>query len=338
MSIGMHTLKSDYFLTASRNAASGINFMNQVSRRMAHAILICQSAANQHSELIPGHKHCDVSQGHLFQNYTISTYKTMVEDGDTHQIWQKHLVEWGLQFPSLLHLILSLSALHLASENPESREQYLKQADDHFTFGMRSVTGVLSQLDEDNCQKIYMAAVIICFVYFGRGPRPGEYLVFSQDGPAEWLVLMRGVRLILQTYHAQVFSGILEPNSGGREYILSPEMRSELHEIMREVYSRRSAGSSGVSLMDVLIGWLYRLPEGMVALLEEKEPHALVVLAYWAVMLLYMESAWFMRGWAEHVLLGISSSLHLDFRPWIEWPLRRMRSAGVDNSFGRLIS
>lgn len=295
----------------------------------------------------------------------------MVEDGDTHQIWQKHLVEWGLQFPSLLHLILSLSALHLASENPESREQYLKQADDHFTFGMRSVTGVLSQLDEDNCQKIYMAAVIICFVYFGRGPRPGEYLVFSQDGPAEWLVLMRGVRLILQTYHAQVFSGILEPNSGGREDILTPEMRSELHEhtvhieavsrliesqimdsakcamyqsviqnlleIMREVYGRRSAGSSGVGLMDVLIGWLYRLPEGMVALLEEKEPHALVVLAYWAVMLLYMESAWFMRGWAEHVLLGISSSLHLDFRPWIEWPLRRMRSADVHNSFGRLI-
>lgn len=296
---------------------------------------------------------------HLFHHYTISTYKTMVEDGDTHQIWQKHLVEWGLQFPSLMHLILSLSALHLASASPASREQYLQQADDHFTFGIRSVTAVLSQLDEGNCQKIYMAAVIICFVYFGRGPRPGEYLIFSQEGPAEWLVLMRGVKLILQSYHAKVFSGVLEPKADAKEYILTPEMRSELHEhtvhteavsrlieheitdpvkcamyqstihnlleVMREVYGRRSRGSSGVALMDVLIGWLYRLPQGMVALLGEKEPYALVVLAYWAVMLLYMESAWFMRGWAEHVLLGISTSLDCDLRPWIEWPLRRMR-------------
>lgn len=79
MSIGMHTLKSDYFLTASRNAASGINFMNQVLRRLAHSILIWQSAANQHSELIPGHKHCDVSQGHLFQATTVPSSERSID-------------------------------------------------------------------------------------------------------------------------------------------------------------------------------------------------------------------------------------------------------------------
>lgn len=46
--------------------------------------------------------------------------------------------------------------------------------------------------------------------------------------------------------------------------------------------------------MDVLIGWIYRLPEEIIGSLERKEPHALVILAHWAVLLKSMNSAWFM--------------------------------------------
>lgn len=295
---------------------------------------------------------------HLFHNYTISTYQTMVEDGDRNGIWQNHLVQWGMEFPSILHLILALSALHLAYKNPESRDKYIQQADNHFTFGVRTVTSVLSQLNAENCQKIYMAAVLVCFIYFGRGPRPGEYLIFSDAGAAEWQVLMRGVRTIVSSYHAKVFSGILEPKAEEMEPFLSDAMRIELHEhtihvealqrlidqeitdestrtmyrhainnlleIMREAYENRSIGDPGVGLMHLLIGWLYRLPGELVGLLEHKEPRALVILAYWAVMLKYMDSVWFMKGWAEHVLLGISACLQQEYRPWIEWPLRRV--------------
>jgi hypothetical protein len=280
----------------------------------------------------------------------------MVEDVDRNGIWQNHIVQWGMEFPSILHLILALSALHLAYKNPESREKYIQQADDHFTFGVRTVTSVLSQLNADNCQKIYMAAVLICFNYFGRGPRPGEYLIFSDAGAGEWQVLMWGVKTIVMSYHAKVFSGILEPNVDEKEPVLSDSMRIELHEhtihvealqrlieqettdeadramytkaisdllnIMREVYEKRSIGDPGVGLMHLLIGWLYRLPEELVSLLEQKEPRALVILAYWAVMLKYMDSVWFMKGWSEHVLSGISGYLQPGYRPWIEWPLR----------------
>lgn len=295
----------------------------------------------------------------LFHNYTISTYQTMSNDGDRNGVWQNHLVQWGMEFPSILHLILALSALHLAYKNPESRDKYIQQADNHFTFGVRTVTSVLSQLNADNCQKIYKAAVLVCFIYFGRGPRPGEYLIFSDAGPAEWKVLMGGVRSIVFSYHAKVYSGILEPKPEEIEPFLSEAMRIELHEHtihvealqrlveqeitdetqrvmyekaiedllekMREVYEKRSIGDPGVGLMHLLIGWLYRLPEEMVGLLERKEPRALVILAYWAVMLKFMDSAWFMKGWSEHVLEGISGCLQPEYRPWIEWPFRRVK-------------
>ncbi|KAF3384905.1 hypothetical protein F1880_002375 [Penicillium rolfsii] len=293
---------------------------------------------------------------HLFHNYTISTYQTMVDDHDANGVWQDHIVQWGMEFPSILHLILALSAIHLAYKNPESRDKYIQQADSHFTFGVRTVTSVLSQLNADNCQKIYMAAVLICFNYFGRGPRPGEYLIFSDFGVAEWQVLMRGVKTIVMSYRDKVFTGILEPHVDKTKPALSDAMRIELHEhtihveafhrvveqeimdepgrtmysnaikdlleIMREVYEKRSIGVLGVGFMHLLIGWLYRLPEELVGQLEHKEPHALVLLAYWAMILKNMDSVWFMKGWSEHVLSGISGCLQREYRPWIEWPLR----------------
>lgn len=263
----------------------------------------------------------------------------MVEDSDRNGFSQNHIVQWGIEFPSIMHLILALSALHLAYNYPESRDRYIHQADNHFKFGVQMVTSVLSQLNAGNCQKIYMAAVLICFTYFGRGPRPGEYLIFSDAGAAEWQVLLRGVRTIVSSYHAMVFRGILEPKGEETEGVLSDSMRIELHEHathletvhrlieqdttdetnramykavindllekMREVYEKRSMGDPGVGLMHLVMGWLYRLPEDLVRQLEQKEPRALVVLAYWAVMLKYMDGVWFMKGWAEHILSGI---------------------------------
>ncbi|KOS38555.1 hypothetical protein ACN38_g10611 [Penicillium nordicum] len=300
----------------------------------------------------------------LLHHYTIDTYQTMTSGPDPHNVWQKHLVQWGIELPYILHLVLALSALHLAHERPDLQDQYIQQADNHFSFGVRSVTSVISELDADSCQKVYMSAVMICFIYFGRGPRPGEYLIFSDSGPAEWLVLMRGVRLIVTSHHANVFSGILAPGPNGRSRDLSAEMHIKLHEhtvhteavqrlverdiaddeirgrylasienlfeIMREVYERRSGGSTGVGLMDLLMGWFYRLPEEMISSLERKEPHSLVILAYWVVLLKYMDSAWFMDGWAEHMLSGISTYLREDFHQWIEWPLKQVYQTQIE--------
>ncbi|CAP97064.1 hypothetical protein EN45_083310 [Penicillium chrysogenum] len=300
----------------------------------------------------------------LLHHYTIDTYQTMTSSPDLQTMWQKTLVQWGIEFPYILHLILALSALHLAHEQPYLQEKYIQQADVHFSFGVRSVTSVFSELNADNCQRVYMSAVMICFIYFGRGPRPGQYLIFSDSGPAEWVVLMRGVRLIVISHRAKVFSGVLElrPNDQSRD--LTAAMRDELHEhtihteavkqlierditdneargrhlavienlleIMREVYERRSAGSSGVDLMDLVMGWFYRLSEERIGSLEQKEPHILVILAHWAVLLKYMDSAWFMDGWAEHMLSGISTYLHEDFRQWIEWPLKKVFETQVE--------
>ena len=118
----------------------------------------------------------------LFHHFLVSTAPTIVEDEHGCALWQNHVAQWAIEFPSILHLILALSALHSSHESPSLRDQYLQQADDHFTFGVQSVTALLSGLNADTCQKVYLSAVLVCFAYFGRGPRHGEYIVFSDNG------------------------------------------------------------------------------------------------------------------------------------------------------------
>lgn len=295
----------------------------------------------------------------LFHHFLVFTAPTIVEDVHGCGLWQNHVAQWAIEFPSILHLILALSALHLSHEKPDLRSQYLQQADNHFTFGVQSVTALLSGLNEDTCQKVYLSAVLVCLTYFGRGPRPGEYLVFSDKGPAEWLVLMHGVRLVLQSYHEKVFSGILKPIVNHEVPVLSGPLRSEMQEhmaqvqklqhlldlhhpwdaadrvmyisaidnltsMLEEVYGKRALQTPGVGFMHVLMGWVYRLPREFVAQLEQKEPLALVIFAHWADLLKSMESVWFMKSWAEHVLNGVCAFLPADLWEWIEWPMQHV--------------
>ncbi|KAL3476041.1 putative Zn(II)2Cys6 transcription factor [Aspergillus californicus] len=293
----------------------------------------------------------------LFHHFVISAFRTFAdEDMDSHKIWQFHVPQWGMSFPSVMHLLLTLSALHLASLHPESEETYIAQADEHFSFGVRSVTSVLAldTLDSENCQFIYMSAVMICFAYFARGPREGEYLVFNARGKSEWLVLLHGVRSILAQEREAIFTGVLtpkEPDSVGRAtcdisdeldehltrlreiqnlimaHVQGPDERDlyirtvdDLTDSFEQAYERRKHGCHGTELMPATIGWTFRLLDPMIDRLEAREPVALVILAHWAILLRYMREVWFMRGWDGHIIRGIRACLPSEFQAWIEWP------------------
>ncbi|CAG8904852.1 unnamed protein product [Penicillium egyptiacum] len=292
----------------------------------------------------------------LFHHFVTETYRTITDEAtDRNRIWQTHVPQWGFSSPSIFHLILALAALHLGYLHREVRDQYVMQADDHFTFGIRSVSAILSSLNSGNCQSIYMSTVLVCFVYFAHGPKPGEYLVFSETGKAEWLVLMRGVRSILMSSRDKIFTGVLQIQTDPAIQGVSPLFQDELAEhqshikqlqrfvekqtggssmcqiyietlektlqMFEEAYQCRSAGKDGVSLMPSVVGWIYTRPEEFICLLEEKEPLSLVVLAYWCILLKFMRSSWLMIGWDRHVIAGIRECLGVEFHRWIEWPV-----------------
>ncbi|RAH52280.1 hypothetical protein BO85DRAFT_431918 [Aspergillus piperis CBS 112811] len=293
----------------------------------------------------------------LYHHFVTSTYKTLADEKMDHKrVWSHHVPQWGISFPSIMHLILALSALNLAHEDPASRTQFIAQADDHFTFGVRSVSAVLCLLNTENCQLIYMSAALICLVYFGRGPRRGEYLVFSDIGRSEWLILLHGVHSIVSQNHDRVFTGVLEPIPDDSIGGVSDELQAELDEHLQqvrqvqafilshvtdetsrtlfeaaisdllsafeEVYKMRSAGKDGICLMHLVVGWVYRLRAEMISLLEQKDPYALILFGHWSILLVYQRSSWLMQGWDAHVLHGVRTSLGEGDQQWLAWPIQ----------------
>ncbi|KAK5679656.1 hypothetical protein LTS12_029345, partial [Elasticomyces elasticus] len=247
-------------------------------------------------------------------------------------------------------------------ENPDAGF-FVEHADRHFTFGVSSVTSILSQFDltPENAQPLYLATALICIIYFARGPRLGEYIVFSDAGQAEWLVLLRGVRLIIETQRNHLFKGPMEPQQTEiddlmRQRHVNPEWqgvwdedRRHLHALRQliqnthhahvyvplvdnllesfgDVYVKMSFQPSRIGLLQYVVGWLYRLPDEYIGLLQQKEPCALVILAAWSILLHYMRPTWYMRNWDIHVIHGILHALQDDWKDWVSWPIRRIES------------
>ncbi|OJI98913.1 hypothetical protein ASPVEDRAFT_50496 [Aspergillus versicolor CBS 583.65] len=372
----MHSISCDFQNPSSRSPSAGSTppqrFQFRQSKYQPVALSPsqdeenCRSVAVQCDPPSPATTHLVTTPGegisladlHLFHHFVTATSSTITDEAkDPKKVWQIHVPQWGMSFPSILHLLLTFSALHLAYLNPARRGEYTRQADEHFTFGVRSVTAVLAldTLDSQNCQYIYIAAVMICFAYFARGPRDGEYLVFNANGKSEWLVLLHGVRSILAEKHGEIFTGVLEPAEEGLDLdtdASAPELDEELSrhvqrlqevrdmvnlemegdrevyvgvvdnlaECFEEAYRRRRTGCHPTGLMPYAMGWTFRLPNTMITKLEEREPIALIVLAHWAILLRYMRDSWFMERWDHHIVMGIKACLPEAYHAWIEWP------------------
>lgn len=294
---------------------------------------------------------------HLFYHYVASTSRTLQDETDDTNKWSL-IVEQNLSYRPFLHLLLAFAALHLSRQRLESREEYVKQADEHYTLGIQHTTTAISDLDVESCQRVYLATVLICLVDFGRGPRPGEYLVFSDSGPGEWYKLLYGVKTTRESYRDNVLAGVVSPGDDSMSKDIIPELRDELlahwdylrrlqmwlstqipdeniqmlsqfaiqtlRHTFHEVYQHLSNARRGVSLMHIILGWLYRLPESFVTYIEQKSPFALVIYANWAMLLKYMRSVWFMEGWDVHITSHVSKVVTAEFQAWVEWPLQHV--------------
>lgn len=104
----------------------------------------------------------------------------------------------GFTYPFVLHLVYEFAALSFARVQPPERKQYYLSLAAHYsTLGLHKVTEMLPQIDAQNCHAVYTAAVFACINTFARGPQPGDYLLFSEDGGPQWLPLLRGVRTLV---------------------------------------------------------------------------------------------------------------------------------------------
>jgi hypothetical protein len=134
----------------------------------------------------------------LLHNYQVSTCYTLTGIEKLQDFMRVEIPRLGFAHPYVLHCILATSALHLAHFKKDSRELYLSQAEKHYEYALRTATGLLPNINVHNCPAIYMFATCCSSYTMAVGPKKGDFLLFSDNGPAEWRILFRGVRAIIE--------------------------------------------------------------------------------------------------------------------------------------------
>lgn len=122
--------------------------------------------------------------------------------------WSVDCPKIGFANSHTLHLILTYSALHMSrlelhhNADPTRAHQLHDEAVLHFATALEQTRLELSRLGRDNAHALYVSSMLVCFCTFAKGPRPGDFLMFTAGGddePATWLQLVRGVRIIIET-------------------------------------------------------------------------------------------------------------------------------------------
>lgn len=72
-----------------------------------------------------------------------------------------------------------------------------------------------------------------------------------------------------------------------------------------------------------IFGWLYTLSDVFLMDVQQRNPAALVVFAFFTVLLKQLDPAWFIRQWPEHIMDGIFHTLDEDHRRYVKWPVEQ---------------
>ncbi|KUJ10546.1 C6 zinc finger protein [Mollisia scopiformis] len=288
----------------------------------------------------------------LLHNYNTSTAYTLSNIAALQSFFRVNIPKFAFAHPFVLHAILAMSALHLSRfKRGESQLRYQREAEHHYEIALRTATSLLPNINEDTTPALYLFGTFCSLITLASGPKPGDFLLFGDQGIAEWLIIFRGMKSILESnfdllrhgelapmFHISIHQIFLQPVNDEhlqslRELITStatddPDLPLYLRTVDDLGRSFPASTSPGTRVTQpspqVVFVWLYRLPDEFVELLYQRRPIPLVILSHFCVLLNDLASSWWAKGWAEHLISEIYSSLGEEYRMWMRWPMEEI--------------
>ncbi|KAJ4256887.1 hypothetical protein NW762_008983 [Fusarium torreyae] len=150
----------------------------------------------------------------------------------------------------------------------------------------------------------------------------GIRLATAEELSKEWLPSFENTYLPNDTFKAlrclQEFQSMDLPHSCLEDYQTAA---------VRLEYAAKLIALAGYNAESgVVLGWLFQLSERLLPDIEAQKSHALVLMAYFAVFLLSLETNfWYSRGWARQIFEQVESKLGEDahFREVLRWPRKQ---------------
>lgn len=277
--------------------------------------------------------------------------------------WQEEMPQVACKQPFLMRGILAISALHMSRVRPEQREKYLVRAVHHQNMALPSYRFVIddfrNKMTAENCHAVIGFASLTSAYAIAES----QYLESnhfaggsSPTGVPEWLHLLRGARQILDVGRGWISEGPMafQIRSIVGEIELSHNPEDSRFAALESLFDQRNSSpisgreieayrtslrllreSAAIPLQPYqtlgiklsMFRWVELVPQLYLELLGELKPQALILLAYFCILLkrgskLY----WYMEGAAERLISSLQNILDEEWKPWIAWPLQIVQS------------
>ncbi|KAF4434515.1 UPC2-regulatory involved in control of sterol uptake [Fusarium acutatum] len=294
----------------------------------------------------------------LLHHWTLSTSLDMVRSPNWDHYWQKIFPEVAFRHAFVMHGILSLAALHLACQQPADRRQLVCLAAHHHTIGLHGFQQGIAGMSDDNSDALFICTSLN-FVYvlaiFGPLCDSLDADPKSRILGAEWIPAVRGVEAVLQPIYDRVRLGPLSPLLDlGNWDQLDPDHQQVFGDAsfdnLKDVWSRSNDADVYDKALYLLrkcnahmrqyenmssealsqrgynqawsapFIWLHLTPKEYFELLQQRQPPALLIFAYFGTLFHFLDDYWFMQGWGWNMVEVANELLGDYWSRWTAWP------------------
>lgn len=259
-----------------------------------------------------------------------------------------------LSAPYLLLEALALSALHLSQTRFEQSDSYHMDATSLQIEALTSFDDQLGNINGDNCAAMLMFAGLLGIHSLAEAVMASKHDAESfLDRFVTYLNLHRGVQSVTSQAWSMLLksniSPILQQATEHLELATSQEpqqanfVADELNRLLdnadlsaescaacRDAVSRLKMVYQADHVGDqfteterssgLVWAWPSLLSRTYTDLLQRRQPEALIILCYFAVLLHRRRSMWCVNGAGRLLIESVTKSLGSYWRPWLNWP------------------
>jgi hypothetical protein len=310
---------------------------------------------------IPSPYSCLKHEGwELQRQWFTSTVFTVAHDEASLRTCQTVLSEHALSHPFLMHGMVALSALHLASQSSRNeRAAYIRMAIEHQNHGLSIFRPLVANINSENYVAMIGFSSIIAMLPSGLlRPLQSKRSLSSIYDLCETFFLSKGWARVFQV--AMKRSGRGEIGQEHPRTICSPkgvdvfECSSRALDRLRklnresglvdskfntEVYACAidSLGSifgqlfHSKSEYHLCYQWAIEIPERYIYLVKLQDPFALAILAHYCVVLHWFDHLWWLHGWGKNTLRVIWQHIDIAWRSSLSWPIQVIGLTEIDD-------
>lgn len=248
-------------------------------------------------------------------------------------------------------MVLAVSALHIAYLHPHQAEVYTTLGKYHYSIALPLFRASLAFIDKENCTALYGCSQLIVKYLFAVETNPARlFFLLHEESIAETLALVQGAYLIRDKYVEWIKQGPLrcaaadlfedaipapnspyDPNLLDLSAHISTTLSSdaaaratcgEALQVLRDLFARIAGPGRKASTKALWVASLARMPRDFFALVRNRKPEALVLLAHFCIVLdeLNNDSVWYMKGWSRSLFDECVRHLDDKWAAYLAWP------------------